>query len=150
MKEKKFNKEEMMVAIKRNVAGSPCIDVFEKLLSEVDQEVSDIVVSDVSGFLSRAFQVFHESDKVEDKKIKSKLLTKDFIGGVYFKKIDRLKRNTENLKFWEDEAINPDLEKKESYRKTLLLCNYVPAIIKAVIQTKRRSVGLDMNSKKFH
>lgn len=38
---------------------------------------------------------------------------------------------------------------KELARKEMLLWNYIPAIIKAVIQTKRRSLNMDTNSKKF-
>ncbi len=38
---------------------------------------------------------------------------------------------------------------KELARKTMLLYHYIPAIVKAMIQTKRRSLGLDCNSQKF-
>ena len=38
---------------------------------------------------------------------------------------------------------------KEKARKEMLVWNYIPAIIKAVIQTKRRSLDMDNNSKKF-
>ena len=39
--------------------------------------------------------------------------------------------------------------KKELARMVILLYNYLPAIVKALIQTKRRSLDLDKNSKKF-
>ena len=38
---------------------------------------------------------------------------------------------------------------KETARKEMLVWNYIPAIIKAVIQTRRRSLDMDNNSKKF-
>ena len=38
---------------------------------------------------------------------------------------------------------------KEKARKEMLVWNYIPAIIKAVIQTKHRSLDMDTNSKKF-
>ena len=38
---------------------------------------------------------------------------------------------------------------KEKARKEMLVWNYIPAIIKAVMQTKRRSLNMDTNSKKF-
>lgn len=38
---------------------------------------------------------------------------------------------------------------KEKARKEMLVWNYIPAIIKAVIQTKRRSLNMDTNSNKF-
>lgn len=42
---------------------------------------------------------------------------------------------------------NPD--KREECRKIVLCWQYMPAIVKAIIQTKRRSLKLDQNSKKF-
>jgi hypothetical protein len=38
---------------------------------------------------------------------------------------------------------------KELARKVMLLYNHIPAVYKALIQTKRRKLGLDCNSKKF-
>ena len=40
-------------------------------------------------------------------------------------------------------------ERYELARKVILLFNYMPAIVKAFIQTKRRSLDLDRNSTKF-
>ena len=40
-------------------------------------------------------------------------------------------------------------KKKKKARKEMLVWNYIPAIIKAVIQTKRRSLNMDTNSNKF-
>ena len=37
----------------------------------------------------------------------------------------------------------------ELARKVMLLYNHIPAVVKALIQTKRRSLGLDDNSYKF-
>ena len=39
--------------------------------------------------------------------------------------------------------------KKELARMVILLYNYMPAIVKALIQTKRRGLNLDKNSKMF-
>ena len=39
---------------------------------------------------------------------------------------------------------------KELARKEMLLWNYIPAIVKAIVQTKRRSLSMDNNSKKFN
>jgi len=38
---------------------------------------------------------------------------------------------------------------KELARKEMLVWNYVPAIVKAIVQTKRRSLDMDKNSKRF-
>lgn len=39
---------------------------------------------------------------------------------------------------------------KEAARKKMLVWNYIPGVIKAVIQTKRRSLDMDNNSKRFN
>lgn len=49
----------------------------------------------------------------------------------------------------ENRNINSYTQELEICRKVILLWNYCPAIVKAVIQTKRRSLGLDSNSTKF-
>ena len=38
---------------------------------------------------------------------------------------------------------------KELARKEMLVWNYIPAIVKAVLQTRRRSLDMDKNSKRF-
>lgn len=38
---------------------------------------------------------------------------------------------------------------KELARKEMLVWNYIPAIVKAIVQTKRRSLDMDKNSKRF-
>lgn len=38
---------------------------------------------------------------------------------------------------------------KELARKEMLVWNYIPGVIKAIIQTKRREMNMDNNSKKF-
>ncbi len=48
--------------------------------------------------------------------------------------------------FSDDIDINEELELA---RKMMLLYNYIPAITKAILQTKRRSLMMDNNSKKF-
>ena len=40
-------------------------------------------------------------------------------------------------------------ELKELARKEMLVWNYIPGVIKAIIQTKRRKMNMDNNSKKF-
>ena len=55
---------------------------------------------------------------------------------------------------WKEINVNGLPEKrceylKELARKEMLVWNYIPAIIKAVLQTKRRSLDMDNNSKRF-
>lgn len=54
------------------------------------------------------------------------------------------------VKFQEDNIMQNHAEYlKELARKEMLVWNYIPAIIKAVLQTKRRSLDMDKNSKRF-
>lgn len=184
--EKEF--EEMMVAIKRNVKPSECITNFENLIREINRpEIVDVFISEMSGFISKLFGIFHEVDKLDDLEIKAKILTKNFINpDSYFKKskgiANRLMRiraayeyrdnnkpafsnitrdaDRNKIKIGYKEAVKlvyhatdysihniEDL--MEISRKTMLLYHYIPAVYKALIQTKRRSLGLDCNSKRF-
>jgi hypothetical protein len=54
------------------------------------------------------------------------------------------------LKYQEDKIMQNHAEYlKELARKEMLVWNYIPGIIKAILQTKRRSLGMDNNSKRF-
>lgn len=176
--------DEMMVAIKRNVKPSECVNNFEGLLREInDRRITDVFIKETSGFLSDLFKLFHEIDKLSNKEIKAKMLTKEFIRPeAYFKgsrkladKIMRYRAAYEFLeknytahtrttarvpvviKYKEAQKLVNDKtwaktedEMKELARKVMLLYHHTPAICKALIQTKRRKLGLDCNSKKFN
>lgn len=179
---------ELMVAIRRNTKPSKCIDAYENLITEIDRpEITDIFVSEMSGFLSKLFELFHEVDKLDNLKLKARILTKDFIRpDSYFKSCKHIAnqimkmraaieyteskyftlytKNTErHMIFGITDETAPKIieighifwpnlnneEIKEVARKTMLLYHYIPAIYKALIQTKRRGLGLDCNSSKF-
>lgn len=58
------------------------------------------------------------------------------------------------MRTWKEINVNglPEMRceyLKELARKEMLVWNYIPAIIKAVLQTKRRSLDMDNNSKRF-
>ena len=181
--------QEMMLAIRRNAKQSECIDNFENLIKEIYYcKITDIFISEMSGFLSKLFELFREVDKLENTKLKAKIIHKDFIcPEKYFKKskdiANRLMRLRASVEYIESgklsnitknadrediarptstEASNilgigriiwPELDSweeiKEVARKTMLLYHYIPAVYKALIQTKRRELGLDCNSSKF-
>lgn len=183
-KEEATTLNEMMVAIKRNVKPSDCVTNFEGLLREIkDRRVVDVFIKDMSGFLSDLFKLFHEVDKLSNKEIKAKILTKEFIRPEsYFKSSRKLadkimryraayefleKKYTDHtkttaripvvIKYREAHKLVNDTtwaktedEMKELARKVMLLYHHTPAICKALIQTKRRKLGLDCNSKKFN
>lgn len=89
---------------------------------------------------------------VQDIEKKVMLSGKNRLGQLYHKEkydaIDLLKvsKYFGNLS---DLSADEVREKYELARQVVLLYNYMPAIVKAFLQTKRRSLDLDKNSTKF-
>ena len=204
---------EMMAVIRKNTQHSSCIDTYEKLLKEIEnEEVVRTAVSDMNRFIEECMLLFKEIDKMDNNRFKSKMLTDDFIcperffksslkmtnqylylnaalnyrftdndynnvvkysisnknrlGDVwkkqYFDKkseksvysFNEVERTDEYYKK-NDILVNKILSKfnvtedspeiREECRKVILLWNYHPAIVKAIIQTKRRALNLDKN-----
>ena len=206
---------EMMAVIRKNTQHSSCIDTYEKLLKEIEnEEVVKTAVSDMNRFIEECMLLFKEIDKMDNNRFKSKMLTDDFICPERFFKYslkmtnqylylnaalnyrftdndynnvvkysisnkNRLgdvwkkqyfdKKSEESVyysnegegdrpyEYYEknDILVNKILSKfnvtedspeiREECRKVILLWNYHPAIVKAIIQTKRRALNLDKN-----
>ena len=78
----------------------------------------------------------------------------NFLGDIHHKVADDFTANdiVEIYKYFGDLSglsVKEVKAKKKLTRMVILLYNYLPAIVKALIQTKRRSLDLDKNSKKF-
>lgn len=192
MSEFKFNSiTDLMTVIRKNTKYSRCIDVFEALLNEIkDKEAVKVFISDMNKFVEEFMIVINEIDKMNNIRIKAKMLTYEFINPKrFFAKSCQITSKAltfnEGLREAFPEIINSqpypnfvigktnrlgepriDYITAESYlfkeytkaetidhhedcRRIVLLWNYLPAIVKAFIQTKRRSLGLDNNSIKF-
>lgn len=204
---------EMMAVIRKNTQHSSCIDTYEKLLKEIEnEEVVRTAVSDMNRFIEECMLLFKEIDKMDNNRFKSKMLTDDFIcperffksslkmtnqylylnaalnyrftdndynnvvkysisnknrlGDVWKKQY--FDKKSEKSVYSSNEVERPDEyykkndilvnkilskfnvtedspEIREECRKVILLWNYHPAIVKAVIQTKRRALNLDKN-----
>lgn len=131
-------KEELMVAIGRytNNIPSRCITVFGELLDELSEiSYPSVVISEMSGFLTETLEIFSEVSRLTLKKLQSKILTTDFL-----QPMRHFKKSRELLGTYSDPEIA---------RKTKLLYNHIPAVIKAILQTHRRSLGMDQNTKKY-
>ena len=204
---------EMIAVIRKNTQHSSCIDTYEKLLKEIEnEEVVRTAVSDMNRFIEECMLLFKEIDKMDNNRFKSKMLTDDFIcperffksslkmtnqylylnaalnyrftdndynnvvkysisnknrlGDVWKKQYfdkkseksvyssNEVERPNEFFKK-NDILVNKILSKfnvtedspeiREECRKVILLWNYHPAIVKAIIQTKRRALNLDKN-----
>lgn len=204
---------EMMTVIRKNTQHSSCIDVYEKLLKEIEnEEVVRTAVSDMNRFIEECMLLFKEIDKMDNNRFKSKMLIDDFICPERFFKSSLKMTNqylylnaalnyrfTDNdynnvIKYsisnknrlgdvWKKQYFDKKSEKsvyssneverldeyykkndifvnkilskfnvtedspeiREECRKVILLWNYHPAIVKAIIQTKRRGLNLDKN-----
>ena len=137
------------------------------------------VVSSMHNLLTEMFELFYAIDRVPQKKFKAKMLTTQFVEPMRFVTVDAdrnpMRLSIEDAEKIINKVINPDSDYinwktinrlfytvdhtneyikrlddlKETARKEMLVWNYIPAIIKAVMQTKRRSLNMDTNSKKF-
>lgn len=85
-----------------------------------------------------------------DKKIQ--LPNENFLGDIYHKEILSANDIVMIFKYFgdlSDMTVEAVKSKMELARQVVLLYNYQPAIVKALIQTKRRDLNLDKNSKRF-
>lgn len=74
------------------------------------------------------------------------------LGDIYHKEIFSANEIVEVFKYFGDLSglsVEKVKEKMDLARRVVLLYNYQPAIVKALIQTKRRGLNLDKNSKMF-
>ena len=191
--------KDLMISIRRNTQGSQCINIFEKLLNEVeDKEFVDTVIVDTHRFITEFSRLCKDVDNMKNLDYIARILTHEFIlphkyfrksynmAKVYLLMVDMLQKkyphsvydvekgivlsNTNFLgtirhkeeftandvvavyKYFGDLSglsVEQVKERKELARMVILLYNYTPAIVKALIQTKRRSLNLDKNSQKF-
>ena len=89
---------------------------------------------------------------VQDIEKKVMLSGKNRLGQLYHKENYTAQDVVNVTKFFGDLSNLSSEEVKEKYelaRQVVLLYNYMPAIVKAFLQTKRRSLDLDKNSTKF-
>ena len=76
----------------------------------------------------------------------------NFLGTIHHKEEFTANDVVEVFKYFGDLSglsVEQVKEKKELARMVILLYDYMPAIVKALIQTKRRGLNLDKNSTKF-
>ena len=156
---------DLMISIRRNTQGSNCITIFERLLNEIsDKDVVDTVIVDMHRFITEFSRLCKDVDNMRNLDFIAKILTHDFIqpyrcfhnsrkiAGLYLWMSDILKEKIKNPYVEIETKIslpNVNAEKLELARQVVLLYNYLPAIVKALIQTKRRGLNLDKNSKQF-
>lgn len=89
---------------------------------------------------------------VQDIEKKVVLSGRNRLGQIYHKESYTAQDILNVTKFFgnlSDLSADEVKEKYELARQVVLLYNYMPAIVKAFIQTKRRSLDLDRNSTKF-
>lgn len=191
--------KDLMISIRRNTQGSQCINIFEKLLNEVeDKEFVDTVMVDTHRFITEFSRLCKDVDNMKNLDYIARILTYEFIlPHKYFRKSYNMAKlyllmndmlvkkyphsiynvekgivlsNTNFLgtirhkeeftandvmavfKYFGDLSglsVEEVKNKKELARMVILLYNYMPAIVKALIQTKRRGLNLDKNSKMF-
>ena len=157
--------KELMVSIRKNTQKSRCIDVFEDLLNNIDDKnVVDIVITDMTVFVSESKEIaklyldlseillgkYTHFPYVPEKQVM--LSNSNCLGNLQYKEtytLDDILKVSNYFGDLTDLSVDDFKKKYELARKVILLYNYLPAVVKAFIQTKRRSFNLDRNSTKF-
>ena len=138
MKKKVYSEQavaEMFETLRKNVEGGRCVDRLEELYNTVTvPQVKTAIVCNINAFLCAWFKLLKDVENVDPKK------SKVFLSRVI------------NNKFINYDGYLTDVYRtcfQVNSRITHILPDYVRASLKAVIQTKRRALGLDMNSTRF-
>ena len=96
---------------------------------------------------------YYFTDNIPNEVTKFVIGKKNIIGDVtkkqYYSDRKLADKALESLELSGKVTLDNYLDYQEECRKVILLYNYIPAQIKAIIQTKRRGLGLDTNSLKF-
>ena len=130
-------------------------DLF-KLFHEVDKlDNIEIKAKMLTKEFIRPEYYFKNSKKLADKIMRYRAAY-EFLEKNYTKFTKTTNRTPVIIKYKEAEELindktwaNTEEDMKELARKVMLLYHHIPAVCKALIQTKRRKLGLDCNSKKF-
>lgn len=141
------------------------IEIFSKICSEVDiMQYKEIIANILTKEFIKPEKCFVKSRLIASKYYEiSRLLNNHY--GFELEKSNIKKISIPNINFLGDIITWKNFLKKDEYanmqyedalklydtcRKIVLMYNYLPAIVKAFIQTKRRSLNMDTNSKKFN
>lgn len=141
------------------------IEIFSKICSEVDiMQYKEIIANILTKEFIKPEKCFVKSRLIASKYYEiSRLLNNHY--GFELEKSNIKKISLPNINFLGDIITWKNFLKKDEYanmqyedalklydtcRKIVLMYNYLPAIVKAFIQTKRRSLNMDTNSKKFN
>lgn len=134
--------EELKKSLLKNIDGGNSVHVLLKMVNETDEQfpgIKNIFIHDMGAFLTHWFELVHDSRSCS-KTLRSKILNMKFISEYSdfnnyvifcYDKIDSAKSKYTDNYLCED------------------LLSYLICTIKAIIQTTRRSIGLDQNSKKY-
>lgn len=133
--------KDLIKCLYHNVEGGNCIySLIHSLESATEHypEIKNYFIHDMNAWLTRWFNLCADVDQCS-LKLKSKILNVKFA-------TDFSDFNNINI-YCNDKAtdINPMLG--VSYGKDLI--SFIACTVKAIIQTKRRSLNLDSNSKKY-
>ena len=142
---KKYNENaynELMNTLNKHIDGGNSLPVFTKMINEVNEQfpgLKDNFIHDMGKFLTHWFELVNDCKSCSTK-LQAKILSIDTISE--YSDFNRFVSFCYDVI---DQTINPHTNRLYA----LDLTSYLACIIKAVIQTTRRSKGLDLNSKKY-
>lgn len=139
--ENAFN--ELVNTINKHIDGdSSALPVLVDMITEVDKKypmLKNKFIHDMGSFMTHWFNLINDS-KSCSLKLRAKILTVDFV--TTYSDFNNFTTYCYDVI---DQEINPHTNRL--YSSDLL--SYLACIIKAIIQTTRRQLDLDLNSKKY-
>ena len=134
--------EELKNSLLKHIDGGNSVHVLLKMINETEEQfpgIKNIFIHDMGSFLTHWFNLVQDSRSCS-RQLRAKILTLDMISEYSdfnnfvifcYDKIDKTENKYTNRPLAND------------------LLSYLACTIKAVVQSTRRSIGLDLNSKKY-
>ena len=133
---------ELINSLKKNIAGGSSLDILIKIINENDTkypELKNIFIHDMGSFMTHWFNMVNDSKKCS-LKLQSKILSLQLISQY---------SDFNNLVLYCYNIIDQDKNEHNGNLLSQDILNYTYCIIKSIIQTTRRKIGLDTISKKY-
>lgn len=145
MKIKNYNEaafEELKKSLFKHIDGGNSVHVLLKMINEVNEQfpgIKNIFIHDMGSFLTHWFSLVQDSRRCS-LPLRAKILTVDMVMKY---------SDFNNFSIFCYDKIDQTVNKHTNRLLANDILSYLTCVIKAVIQSTRRSIGLDLNSKKY-
>lgn len=134
---------ELINGLNKNVEGSNiAIAVLTTLIDEVEEihpGIRDRFIHDMGAFMTMWFDMVRDSNHCT-KNLRAKILTYDMIS--------KYSHFNHFVVFCYD-VVDQDINPKTNKLYVDEILSHLTCVVKSIVQTTRRNIGLDLNSKKY-